>query len=171
MIRGSLRIDDDRATDRVAAVQSSLGTLEDLDLVEVEQSHVELLLIVLRDPINDHRDRRIGVRDLSEATNDDEAVPIGIGTVERHIRHVRHEVRGVFDSRVTDPLGGEHVDLNRHVLEPLASLLGSHDHLLERVFGHRGYRTDESRCDGESQLDGCSHGFSSRVARLPRCGD
>jgi hypothetical protein len=57
-----LGADDDRAADRVAAVEAALRALEHLDLLDVEQVLVELRRIDLLHPVDDHRHRGLELR-------------------------------------------------------------------------------------------------------------
>ena len=161
-------IDDHRTANGVAAVQGALRTLQHLDLVDIEQAHVELLLVDLRHAVHDDGDRRIGVGDLGQAAHHHEAVAVGIGPIERHVGNIADEVGGVLDARVRDALGGEDVDLDRDVLQALAALLGRHHHFLELIVGQGRLRYHDGHPQGHSELDRCFHVMFQAAARACR---
>jgi len=129
--------DVDRAAQRVAAIQRALRPLQHLDAFEVEQRHLQLLLVILRHAVDHDSDRRIGVVHLRHAADGQERVAVRVRLVEGQVRReVGHFLR-TADAGLLDAGGRKHGDRHRHVLHPLRPVLGGDDHRVEALVQRR----------------------------------
>ena len=102
-----LGVDDDRAANGISAIEAALRTLQDFDLLDVEQFLVELRRIDLLHAIDNHRDRWFGVARLGNAANDDEGIAGILRFDQIDIGRQVDEVDRLFDAGRFDRLCGK----------------------------------------------------------------
>ena len=145
---GALGVDDNRAGDRVASVQGTLGTLQHLDLLHVVQLTIETIGIGDEYAVHD-----VGEGGFCVAGGvlpaDGHLGVAGVGCIHyRHIRCQRYEVLGPVYARALDIAGGKRGDRDRDILQVFRAPPRDHHHFLQlRLLGQRELRYRQGRAD------------------------
>src|SRR6185437_2068336 len=122
MIGRLRRRDQDRATDGIASVERALRSLDDFDLLDVEQFLIELRWLGHWYAVDHDRGGRLAVAGLADTTHDDEACARILRRNEGHIRHGAEEIGGRLNSFVLNRLGCESGVLRGHIVNVLGAL-------------------------------------------------
>ena len=132
-VRGFARCYVDRAAHRVAAVQSALGTLQDFNLLQVQQRLVELVGTRLQHPVHGNRHRRLIISDLSNAPDRQECGPGILCLHQCHVRNKRQVIIGAPDSGILNVGPRKGVNGNGNFQQAFAPETRGYDDLLNHV--------------------------------------
>ena len=163
---------DDRAGQRIPAVERALRTFQHFDLRDVRQLLVERIRIGLQYAV--HHQREIGFRvaaGIDAADHDLHVAGFG-GLHLRHAGRQRDEVLRPLDSRGLDVRAGERLHRRGHVLDELGALArGDHD-FRQRGRLRTGIRGGQHARDGEAEngrrSDEMRHGIPRRCIQSRR---
>ena len=149
------------------AEECSLGALEDLDALEIGGIDIEVtagdlarLIVEVGRDVREAAGRAhtLETADAGRQATDEDIALTGANAAGGHVRQVLHEVIEGLDVELTERLGGQRLDGDRHVLDALGSALRGDDHFLQLVaragrgcrfcrgkHNRRGRRTEDCR--------------------------
>src|SRR5438105_7821427 len=130
----------DWSSDVCSSDLCALWALEDLDALEIGGVDIEVtagdlarLIIEVGRDVREAAGRAhtLETADAGRQATDKDIALTGANAAGGHVRQVLHEVIEGLDVELTERLGGQRLDGDRHVLDALGSALRGDDHFLQ----------------------------------------